>query len=102
MKKKLYECPEIVTGQAFPMIMNAVTGHADVVKGDKGYLACEIQRWVIQDADTYNAIYDFHDEGNYYVTADDMTEILCDFTDGVTQDDINNFYLEKTLENCMK
>lgn len=99
---ELYECPEIVTGQAFPMIMNAVTGHADVVKGDKGYLACEIQRWVIQDADTYNAIYDFHDEGNYYVTADDMTEILCDFTDGVTQDDINNFYLEKTLENCMK
>lgn len=97
----IYECPEIVTGQAFPMIMNAVTGHADVVKGDTGYLACQIERWVIEDADTYNAIYDFHEEGNYYVSAQDLTEILCDFTEGVTQEDINNFYLSKTMDACM-
>jgi len=98
----IYECPEVVFGQAFPMIMNAVTGHADVVKGDTGYLSCDINRWVIEDADTYNAIYNFHEEGNYYVTAEDMTNVIYEYNNAVTQDDINNFYFTKTLEACMK
>ncbi len=98
----IYECPEIVFGQAVPMILDAVEGGSDLIKGDKGYLACEIERWYIEDADTYNAIYDFHESGNFYVTPEEMTSIMVGYNEDVTAKDINDFYVAKTLDACVK
>lgn len=98
----IYECPEIIFGQAFPMLMNAIEGNAELIKGDEGYMALPVNRWYITEAEDYQAIYDFHEEGNYYVTADDIAAITAGLTEGVTRDDIINYYSGLTLEACVE
>lgn len=98
----IYECPEITFGQAFPMIMNAIEGNADLIKGDEGYMALPVNRWYITDAEDYQAIYDFHESGNYYVTADDIAALIEGLTEGVTRNDIINYYSGLSLDACVE
>ncbi len=96
----IYECPEIVFGQALPMILNAVTGSADVIKGDEGYMACPINRWMITTTEQYMSVYNFHDEGNYYVSPEDTAQLISAFNADITKDAFEDYYSGLTLDAC--
>ena len=99
----IYEVPEIVFSQAFPMILNAATGHADVIKGDVGYMDCKIHRWMITTPEDYNAIYDFHEEQHgYYVTPDQIATLMVELNPDMTRNGILDFYGSLTMEACIK
>lgn len=98
----IYECEEIVFGNAVPMIINAVNGHADLVKGDDGYCALGVARWNIKDMDAFSQVYEKHEAGEYFVTAEDMTQFFPEFNESASKEDFENFYGELTLENVME
>ena len=99
----IYEVPEICFAQAVPMIVNAATGHADVIKGDEGYMDCKVNRWLITSAEEYNAIYKFHEEqGGYYVTAEDMANLMVELNPDLTRDDFLGYFGSLTMDACVK
>ncbi|MCR5082206.1 MAG: hypothetical protein K6B15_01895 [Parasporobacterium sp.] len=89
----VYDCEEVVFGNAMTAILNAVTGHNDLNKNADGTAAkILVNRWVVTDVDTYNTIYDKHAAGEYYVSADDLSNLLGEFNPDVTLEDIQDFY----------
>ena len=98
----VYDCEEVVFGNGVVQILNAVTGHGDVVKD--GDVAGRIltYRWTIEDPEQFNAIYDKHDAGEYYITAQDIANMCAECNPDITFDDINAFYQSFTLENSVQ
>lgn len=98
----VYDCEEVVFGNAVVQIINAVTGHVDQTKPAAGEIgAILVDRWSVADAETFNAIYDYHDAGNYFVSADDMAKLLVELNPEVTFEDVYNYYNAFTLENAI-
>ncbi len=98
----IYECPEIIFGNAIPMIINAVNGHADLVKGEEGYCDLGVCRWNVKDIDTFTKIYDKHNNGEYFVTAEDMTQFFPEFNENASKESFCEFYRNLTLENAVQ
>ncbi|MCD8216830.1 MAG: BMP family protein [Clostridiales bacterium] len=98
----VYDCEEVVFGNAVVQILNAVTGHVDATRtaDDESGLVLTY-RWTIADADSFNAIYDYHDSGNYFVSADDMTQYLAEFNEDVTFEDVNAYYSSFDLDTAL-
>lgn len=89
----VYDCEEIVFGNAVTGILNAATGHADLTRNDDGTAGnIPIHRWTVTDADTFNAIYEYHDSGNYFVSAEDVAYMMGDLNPDVTFSDICDVY----------
>jgi TolA-binding protein len=98
----VYDCEEVVFGNAVVQILNAVTGHGDAARNADGTAGkVYTYRWTIEDADTFDAIYDYHDNGNYFISADDMTQLLADFNEDVTFDDVNAYYSALDLDTAI-
>lgn len=98
----VYDCEETVFGNAVVQILNAVTGHVDATrtadnKGGKIYT----YRWTITDADTFDTIYDYHDSGKYFVSADDMANLLAEFNEDVTFEDVEAYYSSLDLDTAI-
>lgn len=97
----IYECEEVVFGNAIPMIINAVNGHADMVKGEEGYAAVPVNRWTLKDPADIASIYEKHEAGEYYVTAEDIAQLLPELNPEATREDMMNFYRGVTLEAAL-
>lgn len=97
----VYECEEIVFGNAIPMIINAVNGHADLVKGDEGYCALGVARWNLKDYSAFTSVYEKHNAGEYYVTAEDMTQFFPEFNESASKETLESFYAGMTLSNAI-
>lgn len=97
----VYECQELCFGNAIPMILNAVNGHMDLLKGEEGYCAVPVNRWTFKTAEDIAAVYNKHEAGEYYVTAEDIAQFLPEFNPDTTRDEFINFYRSKTLENAL-
>ena len=97
----VYECEEIIFGNAVAMILNAVNGHADLVKGEEGVMELPVNRWTVVEPADFVAIAEKHAAGEYYVTAEDMAQFFPEFNPDATRDDFINFYRSKTLENTL-
>ena len=99
----VYDCEEVVFGNAVAQILNAVTGHVDATRtADNKCGKVLTYRWTVTDADTFNAIYDYHDAGNYFVSADDLTGCLAEFNPDVTFEDVNAYYSSFTLDSAIE
>lgn len=89
----VYDCEEVVFANAVVQIVNAVTGYSDVTRTDDGKAGKILtQRWTVTDADTFNAIYEYHDEGNFFVTAEDMANMFAGMNESITFDEIYEYY----------
>lgn len=89
----VYDCEEVVFGNAIPMILNAVNGDADVVRNDDGTAALfPVQRWIVTDTDNYNAIYDLHDSGEFVVSAEDVANLIKAYNPDTTAQQFFDFY----------
>ena len=93
----VYECEEVVFGNAIPMMINAINGHSDLVKGEEGYCIVPVNRWTLSKTEDIAAIYDKHDAGEYYVTAEDLAQFFPEFNPDTTKDQFLEFYRSKTL-----
>lgn len=99
----VYDCSEVVFGNAIPMIINAVTGNGYLNKDEDGNnTAIEVNRWVINDVDTFNAIYEYEEAGNYFITATDLMQCFPEFNEDVTQESINEFYSSYTVQKAVE
>lgn len=99
----VYDCEEVVFGNAVVMILNAVTGHNDLNKdADGNALKVFVNRWTVKDAETYNAILDAHNSGVFYITADDVASCLGGYNDAATADSISELYGSWTVDKAIQ
>ena len=82
----VYDCEEAVFGVYIPMLVNAIMGYDDVARVDGKGLIVPVTRWTITDAAEIDAIYAFHDAGNWFVSAEDMAAGFKGLNPDVTTD----------------
>ncbi len=98
----IYECEEVVFGNAIPMFINAINGHSDIVRlSDTEVEPIVVSRWYITDGEEYDSIYDLHSSGDYYITAEDMAQLFPEFNPDITYEGFMDYYDSFTLENCV-
>ena len=98
----VYDCEEVVFANAVVQILNAVTGHLDATRDEDGYAGkILVNRWTITDADTYNAIYAYHEDGNFFVSADDLAGCLVELTEDATFETVSDFYYSLDVETAV-
>ena len=89
----VYDCEEVVFGNAIPMILNSVNGDGDVVRNADGTAALfPVQRWTVTSPEEYNAIYDLHDSGTYAVTGEDVAQLIKAYNPEITADAFFDYY----------
>lgn len=99
----VYDPEEIIFMNAIPSVLNAVSGNADITRGSDGKAGLTfVTRWTVSDADTFNKIYDFHESGEYYVSAADVASCVKALNPDATFDTMYDLYSSLTLENAVK
>lgn len=95
----VYDCEEVVFGNAIVDILNAYTGHLEATRGADGKAGkIYVNRWSVKDSDTYNKILAKHSAGEYYITADDVAGCLVELNPDATFDSICELYGSRDLE----
>ena len=85
----VYDCGEVVFGSVFANIVNAATGHLELTRGADGKaLLNPTQRWVLTNPDDFNAVYEKHSRGEYFITPEDMASILGGANPDATVNDV--------------
>ena len=89
----VYDCEEVVFGNAIPMILNSVNGDGDVVRNADGTAALfPVQRWTVTNSEEYNAIYDLHESGTYVVTGEDVAQLIKAYNPDTTAEKFFDYY----------
>lgn len=98
----VYDCEEVVFANAIPQILNAVTGHVDATRDADGKAGkVLVNRWTVADTDSYNAIFEHHTQGKYFVTADDLADCLVELNPDATFDSMASFYNSLDLDAAL-
>ena len=98
----VYDCGEVVFGSVFANIVNAATGHLELTRGADGKaLLNPTQRWVLTNPDDFNAVYEKHSNGEYFITAEDMASILGGVNPDATVDDVIALF-DMSLADALK
>lgn len=97
----VYDCEETTFASGIPLIINAVIGDNDLSKSaDGSEFAC--YRWSITEASQFNAIYNFHDDGNWVLTAEEMAACFKAFNEDASYESIAELYRSYTLDEALK
>lgn len=97
----VYDCEELVFGCHFAMIMNAVLGNPEMSQNSDGTpLRLPVERWLITEADQFNAIYDYHDAGNFFASAEQVANVIKAYNPNATVDDEIALY-RQTLDQAI-
>ena len=73
----VYDCEETVFGVHIPMLINAIMGYEDMYRTEEGKpLTVPATRWTITEPEQIDGIYDYHEAGNFFVTAEDLAQSL--------------------------
>lgn len=98
----IYECEEIIFGNAIPMILNAVSGHMEANRNAEGTAAnYTTTRWTIDSADYYNTIYDKHENNEWFITAEDIANCLVEYNPDANYDTLVNTYSSLDIDSAM-
>jgi hypothetical protein len=97
----VYDCEEVVFGNAIPTIINAVLGHADVAKNNGAPSSVYVHRWTVTDAASYTAVYDFHNNGNFFVSAEEMSQCFPEFNANASYQTLVDLYSPLDLETAL-
>ena len=97
----VYDCEEVVFGNAIPMILSAVTG-AKYTNEDGSAPLVPVHRWTVTTPEQYNAIYDIHSAGEYVITAEDIAALIPAVNADATSQGFVDYYaswdIDKVLE----
>lgn len=94
----VYECEEVQFGGAIVSILNSVAGNPEAVRDNGKAAKYPLDRWIITSADDFNVIYDKHTAGEYYVTAQDVAQLLVNYNKEASYTSMVDFYTAKTLD----
>lgn len=98
----VYDCEEVVFANCMAQILNAVSGHLDTTRGSDGKAGKILtNRWTITDADTYDAIYSYHDDGNYFVSAEGLANCLTELNQAATFKTVADYYYSFDLDTAV-
>ncbi len=99
----IYECEEVIFGNAVAMIINAVTGHSDVIRLSSDEVeSITVSRWYITSEEEYTAIYEKHEAGEYFITAEDMAQLFPEFNSDIDYDSFRDYYAGFTLDSILE
>ena len=99
----VYDCEEVVFGHVIATIINAVNEDIELTRNENQKAgAIRIHRWVIDSIEDYNAIYEYHDALNYFISAEKMAECFPEYNDAASYQSINDLYEVYTLEYALK
>ncbi len=97
----VYDCEELVFGCHFAMIMNAVLGNQELTQDEAGApLRMPVQRWLITNPEEFNAVYEFHQDGNFFASAEDVANVIKAYNPDATLEDEIALY-NKTLDQAL-
>ncbi len=94
----VYDCEEVIFGNSVVMLVNAIKGNR-LVDENGDAIRPILNRWVVKDVDTYNAIYNYHEEGNFFVSADKVKEMT---SGSMSAADICAYYEAFTAEAAVQ
>ncbi len=97
----VYDCEEVVFGNSIVTILNAVTGNIDIARGNGVPAAIYVNRWTVADADSFTAIYNYHDEGKFFVTPEDMAQCFPAFNPEASYQTVYDLYSALDLETAL-
>ncbi|MFV0464641.1 MAG: hypothetical protein ACK5ML_01100 [Lachnospiraceae bacterium] len=98
----VYDCEEVVFGNAVVQILNAVTDNlASTREADGKAGKILVNRWTVTDAETYNAIFAYHDDGNYFVSAEEVASMLTGINANANNESISTFYGSLDIETAL-
>ena len=92
----VYDCEEIMFGNSVVELVNAIKGNR-LTNADGTALKILAHRWTVTDPAVYHAIYDFHEAGNFFVSADDIKTLTAD---GVTGQQVYDFYAALDMDTA--
>lgn len=97
----VYDCEEVVFGAAIPAILNSVTGHTDLVRNaDGSAMKNYTQRWIVTDATSFDAIYDLHAQGKFFVTPEQVASALGALNPDATMQTVVDVY-NQSMEDAL-
>lgn len=94
----VYENEEVQFGGAIPAILNAVAGNGDANRNNGKAANYKVERWIVTSADQYNAIFEKHSAGEYFVTAEDVASCIVNFNSEASYASFEEVYSTKTLD----
>lgn len=101
IKAIVYDCEEVVFGCFAAMLLNAILGNPEMCKNEDGTaIWLPVQRWLVTSPEEFSAIYDFHDGGNYYVSAEELVSVVKAYNPDATQEEMFALY-DQTLEEAL-
>ncbi len=93
----MYENEEVQFGGAIPSILNAVAGDSDVVRNEGKAANYSVARWQISNSEQFDAIYEKHSNGEYYVTAEEVSQMIKQFNPSADYKTMADLYGAKTM-----
>ncbi|MCF0229512.1 MAG: hypothetical protein HUJ76_07475, partial [Parasporobacterium sp.] len=97
----VYDCEETVFGMYLPILVNAITGYTELTRTAEGTpLACPVTRWTIETPEQIDAIYEYHDAGNWFAPAEAVASTFKGINPDATletYDAVFNVTLEEAL-----
>lgn len=98
----VYDCEEVVFGNAIPLIINAATDNLAMTRDDQGAAGLlTVNRWTVTTADDFNTIYDYHAAGNYFVSAEDMAKNFPQFNPDASFQSLYDYYASLDLASAL-
>ena len=96
----VYDCEETVFGVFLPMAINAALGFEDMAKQDGHPVVVPVTRWTITEAEQIDKIFEFHEAGNFFVSAEEFAQTLKGLNPDATSDiyeEVFNLTLDEAL-----
>lgn len=86
-----------------PLIINAVTGHQELTRDtDGGPVPAPTPAWNIKTAEEMEALVNFYKEGNYFLTAESMTQFFPDFNPDASVENYKSVFENYTIEAALE
>ena len=97
----VYDAPEFVHGAPMIMLINACTGYNALTKNDDGTPRLQhVYRWTVDSAEMFNEIYEKHNAGEFYISAEETAILLGGLNPNASlelMDQIYNVTMEETM-----
>lgn len=87
----VYDTPDTVFGSPIALVLNAVTGNR-LTNADGSAVYFPVQRFTITDPADFNAIYEMHENEQYFVSAEDMANLIIALNPDMTAEEFANYY----------
>lgn len=88
---------------AIPLIINLCNGHTELTRSADGSpVPASTPAWSITTAEQMDAMLSFYESGNFFLTAEQMTQFFPEFNPDASMDDYQEFFGSYTFEKALE